>query len=776
LAPYLRDGLNAICAEVALQPAVGADFSMGHGGFLLEAEAICHGGARLRIATGEGWKAVLDEGHLSPDAYDARKGRGDDWQRPGYDDGPWPPAQALDGALAALWPLQPSRIPGLMTAAVRPERAIVPFAEFKRRILNAKALLQPASAGAAATVATAAAAPATAATATAVATATATATTTAAAVIVTAATAATATTAATAAAVVTAGSPVTFWLRFGREVAGYASFTLEGSANAQMWLDFEEIAGKSHSRFAYTLREGRQSFQAMGLKGFQYLRVTLAGLSAPVKLLDVHCVFSSYPVAYEGLFRCSNKTLNRIWDACRWTAQLCMQDYFLDSPVHQEPSACPGDYMIESLINYYAFGDAHLPRQDILKVMRNIRQGKGAIFHTSYSLLWVQMLMDYRLYTGDDSLVREAADTVFMLLERFEGYRGEEGLVSLAPNYMFMDWVEAAGANLHHPPRSMGMGYMTAFYYKALLNGAQAAELVGREELARTYRGRAEAAREAFNRLLWSDEKGLYRDGLALDPPVAPSQWLPGDPEGETYSQHTNSLAVLYGLAPAGRQQALMERVLRDGALIRCQPYFMHFLLEATAHSGLFGACGLDQILRWQGLLEEHASSLKEIWGDGGFDCDYSHAWSGTPGYQLPSKVLGVAPEAPGFARIAIRPMLGALQWASGRVPTPLGIVAVAWRRRQDALELRVEIPQGATARLFLPRSDPPAAAVFSRKTALWRREEAGARPDPLPEAGPESAEPEATPEAGAGPDAPVLCLRPGKHHLRILPRVPRMR
>jgi len=55
--------------------------------------------------------------------------------------------------------------------------------------------------------------------------------------------------------------------------------------------------------------------------------------------------------------------------------------------------------------------------------------------------------------------------------------------------------------------------------------------------------------------------------------------------------------------------------------------------------------------------------------------------------------VLGVVPTAPGFARVRIRPHACGLKWARGAVPTPRGIITVAWKRVNGRMELEYDVP-----------------------------------------------------------------------------------
>lgn len=399
---------------------------------------------------------------------------------------------------------------------------------------------------------------------------------------------------------------------------------------------------------------------------------------------------ASYPNGNAGMFACSDSTLNQIYELGKWTLHICRQSYHMDSPIHQEALGCTGDYMIESLINYYTFGDPYLTRLDIIRTAKWLQFNDSKMFHTSYSLMWIQMLWDYYWFTGDKQLIQDYLGTVVKLLERFHTYVGESGLPDGAPNYMFMDWVAIGKFNLHHPPKVMGLGYLSALYYHGLMLAVKMQELVKQNTAALCdkvlYRQRAERVKQSFQ-TLWSPEKRMYMDGANVGEDHR-NAWLPYA-EGEYYSQHTNTMAVLYDLAPDEIQKDLMIRVMTDKTLTQAQPYFYHFIFEALDKTGLFEEYGIEALRKWKALLDECDTGLKEVWS--GFNCDYSHAWGATPTYQMPSKILGVTPMEPGFKKVRIHPELGGLKWAKGRIPTPYGIIEISC----DETGTNVNLPDG---------------------------------------------------------------------------------
>jgi hypothetical protein len=426
--------------------------------------------------------------------------------------------------------------------------------------------------------------------------------------------------------------------------------------------------------------------------------VECENVTAPIQILDVGANFTSQPVQDQGAFECSDTKLNDLWKASRWAVQICLQTHHLDSPNHQEPICDPGDYVIESMVNYYAFAQPWLTRQDVRKFAWLLKNENYHNFHTSYSIAWLQMLIDYYDYTGDKTLVQEMAPYVGELLDTYASWRGTNGLISEAPNYMFMDWVRIGGFECHHPPAVIGQGYLTAFFYHGLEMGSRVAELTGDSTRVRKYAAWRRDIAAAFNHELLVADKGLYRDGKPFKSSVKPSRWLPADTDIETFSPHVNSLAVLFDLAPKKEQPRIMEKLLAETPL-NTQPWFMYWVFQAMDHSGVFDRHGAEQLRRWKIVPE--TQSFRENWTGG----DLSHGWCSSPLVEMSARVLGVTPSAPGFKTIAIRPTLCDLTWAKGRTPTPLGPVDVSWKLGDDLLRLDINVPANAEADVTLPIS-----------------------------------------------------------------------
>ena len=657
LAPFLHGGTNVIAAEVLTSDLLPS-YSLGHPGFAFQATVVRAQGAPVVVATGSTWKAeaceAYSEGPVGTSLagepaetallYDARL---DDpsWREASFSTKEWANATPVDSVWGTLHVSQIS--PSM--------EAVWPAQSISRATPNVTTTAPLARLGEN----------------------------------------------------IRMEGDGAFSVGYDRVLSGYVSIRVRGAAGTVITIRPAETKTAPHPRrsMQVTLRDGETIFEYPALDSFSSIKVMVSHATQPVEFADVQATFVSQPVAYRGSFESSDAFLNRLWKMARWQLQICMQNRYLDSPNHQEPIGDPGDYLIESLENDYAFQEPWLTRQDLRKFASMLDHSGETNFHTSYALLWLQMLMDFYDYTGDEALLRELRPTANRLLDHFSTFRGANGLLSEAPNYMFMDWVTIGGFPVHHPPAVIGQGYLTAFYYRALADGARIATIVGDDARKAKYEQLRRETKAAFERELWDEKAGLYRDGKPYQNHQPRGQWLPEDKDIETHSPHVNSLAVLYDLAPKDRQQAIMNRLFLSPPL-NVQPYFMHFVFAAEDHAGVFDRYAWTQLQRWH--MNPETRTFPEDWNEG----DLSHAWGGTPLIQMPARILGVTPAAPGFKRVAIRPHLSGLSWSKGVVPTPMGDVQVSWTKTDAAFTLDVTAPTEMGIDVSMPTTDFADAAL----------------------------------------------------------------
>ena len=118
----------------------------------------------------------------------------------------------------------------------------------------------------------------------------------------------------------------------------------------------------------------------------------------------------------------------------------------------------------------------------------------------------------------------------------------------------------------------------------------------------------------------------------------------------------------------------------------------MHFVLEAVYSAGLWKRYGMKLLERWRELLDKTEKGLAECWFD--FKGDFSHAWGGTPAYQLPSKLSGFKILTPGCGVIALSPDLYGLESAEIKIPTRFGAVEISMKQGEPP---DIRVPDGIT-------------------------------------------------------------------------------
>jgi len=526
-----------------------------------------------------------------------------------------------------------------------------------------------------------------------------------------------------------AGHSVSLILDFGETQPGRVTFDLEGPAGAIVDFTYSErlhADGRVHMHLGIPgfdvraahrliLLEGRQSWEAFELSGFRYLQVTVRHCERPLHIHAIHLNFSAYPVQPRGAFACSDDLLNQIWQVSAKTLHYCMLDGYVDCP-SREQRQWLGAY-VDSLINYAAFGDAHLAAKMLRQVAQSqqpegltmmVAPGDFAVMRFTnipdFCLYWILAIDAYLDYTGDLALVDELYPSVAKAIGWFERHLNADHLLTDVPHWVFVDWAEI--------DKRGQVTALNAQFGAALRVAARLARLVeAPRDVARFEQMRA-AISTAINDLLWDEARGAYVDARQ------------GGVRSRRISQQTNAAVMAYDVAPVERWERIFAAIMDEDRLVLtrfgaaqaesvvfdeatqvvlAQPFTMHFLHRALCKAGRQQTM-LDNIRqRWGSMVEAGDRTLRESWQIIELT-SLCHAWAGTPAFDLSTEILGVTPLAPGFARFRVAPYPADLSWARGVFPSPPGDIAVAWRMEPNQFELTLTVPPGTEAEVTVPQ------------------------------------------------------------------------
>ncbi len=410
-------------------------------------------------------------------------------------------------------------------------------------------------------------------------------------------------------------------------------------------------------------------------------------------------ISTHYPVYMDAKTVTSDEDLNLVTGVCAHTLKICRQTLHLDSPRHCEPMACTGDYYIQALMTQFTYGDQTLSAFDVRRTAQLLRYRDGRMFHTTYSLIWVQMLWDVYVLTGEKELLSDCEEALYILLERFATYVGDNGLIETPPDYMFIDWLYPDGISLHHPPKALGQTCMNMFYYGALKTAAKICRELDETAMAKHFTAAAKAVQDAVNTLLYDRERGLFFEGLNTPTPahLVNDGWMPANIEKRYYRKHANILAAYFGIVDRETATSILHKVMTDETLGEVQPYFAHFLLDAIYRNGLRETYTRQILERWKAPCRECPKGLAEGFiAPEGYHFDHSHAWGGTPAYALPLALSGLTILTPGYAKINLCPKLLGLDFAHVEIPTPHGMIKIDMKRDETGRQINAfQVPDG---------------------------------------------------------------------------------
>lgn len=470
-----------------------------------------------------------------------------------------------------------------------------------------------------------------------------------------------------------------------RIYAGFLKINAECNGEVRVRAVCRELEEDAEAELIKLSHSGE--YRSFCLRSVGNIHVTCENLSDEPAVITVSVVSTCYPADKTATATTSDTELNRVLEVCRHTLKYCRQTHHLDSPKHCEPLACTGEYYIESLMTMFSFGDMRLSEFDILRTAELLVRHDGRMFHTTYSLIWVRMLYDVYMITGNVELLKKCKAALMLLLDKFESYIGENGLIETPPDFMFVDWIYIDEISMHHPPKALGQTCLNMYYYGALNAAASIFAELDCAAMQEACLAKACALRKAVNSQLFDVEKRMYFEGLNTPTPEELLyRYMPQNTDKRYYLKHSNILAACFGICDDELARELLHRVMSDEIEGDYQPYFAHFLLEAVFRCGLREKYTLKILERWKKPIGECSKGLVEgfIAPEPTYSFDHSHAWGGTPLYSLPRAVLGLEIVKPGLKELRLSPSLLGLEAATVELPTEYGMVVCALEKGKE--------------------------------------------------------------------------------------------
>lgn len=404
-------------------------------------------------------------------------------------------------------------------------------------------------------------------------------------------------------------------------------------------------------------------------------------------------------------FHCDNNTLNDVWDFCKYSIKATsFMGYYIDGDRERRP------YEADALINQLG----HYATDSYYSIGK--RTCQYLIENPTWPTEWIMQTIliawnDY-LYSGDQDLLKKNYDklkahALFDLVdETCQLITTKQGQTSAFLSSLnlkneivdIVDWPHSDDPELvgsDFKGEDDGFIYTTynsvvnAYHYKVVCVLADIAEAIGEKDDSKNFHQYADSFKYIYNKAFFDKSLGLYVDGVGCS----------------HTSLHANMFPLAFDLVPVEHIDKVADFVVSRG--VSCSVYGAQFLLEAL-YKARRADVALDYMTSqtersWYNMIKEGSTISMEAWGNKyKIDQDWNHAWGAAPANIIPFYLLGVHPISKGFERVEIKPQIGWLQYAEGKIPTPKGCIEISVQGNKISLTL----PNNIVADVMLPIPD----------------------------------------------------------------------
>jgi alpha-L-rhamnosidase len=454
--------------------------------------------------------------------------------------------------------------------------------------------------------------------------------------------------------------------------------------------------------------------------GFRYAEVTgVAGLEAA----DIEAVVVGTDLRRTGWFESSHELLNRFHENVVWGMRGNFVDVPTDCPQRDERLGWTGDIQVFSPTASFLFDSAGFLSTWLADLAAE-QQKDGSVPFVVPDILrtpapsaaaWgdAATVVPWVLYqrSGDVEILRRQLPSMAAWVDHISRLAGADRLWT--GGFQFGDWLDPTA-----PPDQPAAAKVdpdvvaTAHLARSAEIVAQAAEVLGDADTATRYAQLAAEVRAAFA-----------------------AEFVTGTGRVLSDAQTGYAMAIEWALLPTAEQRQRAGRRLAD--LVRTSSFRIstgfvgtplmtdaltavgevelayRLLLQTGCPSWLYSVTmGATTVWeRWDSMLPDGSINPGEM-------TSFNHYALGAVADWLHRTVAGLAPAAPAYRELLVRPLPGGgLTSASARHDSPFGPAAVAWERRDGRLSLTVEVPVGSSATVHVPGKAEPVRVAHGTHT-----------------------------------------------------------
>jgi alpha-L-rhamnosidase len=380
-------------------------------------------------------------------------------------------------------------------------------------------------------------------------------------------------------------------------------------------------------------------------------------------------------------FACSDPLLNQIWDLCKYSIKATtFAGVYVDGDRERIPYEA--DAFINQISHYTTDSDIQIARDTYDHLMKN------PTWPTEWASHLIFMAYADFMHTGDRVWLGARYESLKSKL--FLKRTRPDGLVSSNDKQVkrddIVDWPGAERDGYVFTPVNT---VVNAFHLRTLHLMAEMAKAIGKDTDTANYRALQEKTLKSFQEILFNPATKTYRDGEGTD----------------HTSQHANLFPLAFQLVPEEHRPTVTAFVLsrKMACSVYAAQYLFDGLFQNDASTEALALITAPNDRSWKHMVESGTTITWEAWDQKyKTNQDWNHAWGAAPANLLARYLLGAEPLSPGWSRALIRPHLGNLKSAEGKIPTPKGPLQILWKNG-STFKMSVKLPPGISAKLELP-------------------------------------------------------------------------
>ncbi|MCI0495388.1 glycoside hydrolase family 78 protein [candidate division KSB1 bacterium] len=513
-------------------------------------------------------------------------------------------------------------------------------------------------------------------------------------------------------------SPGTYIFDFGQNFTGWARLSVLGPAGTEVKLRYAELLHpdgtlntipnqRAEATDVYILKgEGVEIYEPrFTYHGFRYVEVT--GFPGVPTLENIAGCFVHSAVEPAGDFICSNQLFNQIHRNVRWGNLSNLMSVPTDCPQRDERYGWMGDAHLaaeQAIFNfdmaafYSKFAcDMQLSQLENGSLPDTVPPYLGKLVYPAdpaWGTAYIIIVWYLYHYYGDTRILENHYETMKKYVQFLQA-NSEDHIIKKLGKYG--DWCPPGSIA---PKRTKLELTSTWYYYYETVLLSKMAQVIGKESEASEYASLAEAVKDAFNRHYFENDQYA-------------GHWM--SPVARNVDQTSNVLPLYLDMTPDGMKPKVLAKLLQS--IIQDQDYHLdtgiigtRYLLDVLTENGheeiAYRIATQETYPGWGYMIAEGTTTLWERWEKitGGGMNSHNHIMLGSVDAWFYRAIAGISCLEPGWKKVKIKPgVVGDLKFATAKLKTVRGDVHVSWEKKENSLEVIVQIPVGTTAEVHLP-------------------------------------------------------------------------